>query len=268
MAKELPYFRFTAQEWLNDDISFLPYNAQGLFINICSMYWIRDCSITLAMLEQRYNDAKDTLKLLLESEILKHDKTTDEINILFLDEQFDLLSDSRKRRQDAGSKGGKQRSSNAKAMLKQRSSYKDKDKDKDKDKTIPPKGGSIYRSFDHLKLTTDEYDKLSQQYSKEQIDDILEQIENFSGNKKYKSLYLTAKKWLAKRNDDSAKPKEESGIRRESDYERGKRLYKYFIDNLDTIEIQYDYQQKLKEYINDTGIIPTYDEFNEMRKAW
>jgi hypothetical protein len=34
-------------------------------------------------------------------------------------------------RQLAGAKGGKQKSSNAKAMLKQKPSYKDKDKDKD-----------------------------------------------------------------------------------------------------------------------------------------
>ena len=43
--------------------------------------------------------------------------------------QYDLLSEKRKLRQDAGSKGG-----NAKAMLKQKGSYKDKDKDKDNNK--------------------------------------------------------------------------------------------------------------------------------------
>ena len=32
MAKELPYFRFTAAEWLNDDISLESYELKGLFI--------------------------------------------------------------------------------------------------------------------------------------------------------------------------------------------------------------------------------------------
>jgi hypothetical protein len=54
----------------------------------------------------------------------------------------------------------------------------------------------IYREFSHLKLTVQEFDKLRVDYSAIQIDNVLDNIENFKSNKNYSSLYLTAKNWL------------------------------------------------------------------------
>jgi hypothetical protein len=59
---------------------------------------------------------------------------------------------------------------------------------------------NIYRSFEHLSISVEDFDKLCIDYTKQQIDEILDQIQNYRKNKEYSSLYLTAKKWL-KRNE-------------------------------------------------------------------
>ena len=57
---------------------------------------------------------------------------------------------------------------------------------------------TYYRVINHLKITEEEFTSLSADFSKQQIDDVLDQIENYKDNKKYVSLYLTAKNWLKK----------------------------------------------------------------------
>lgn len=67
--------------------------------------------------------------------------------------------------------------------------------------TLPKvkKDKQIYKSFAHLSISVLDFNKLQELgYTKNQIDNILESIENYASNKKYKSLYLTAKKWLDK----------------------------------------------------------------------
>ena len=55
-----------------------------------------------------------------------------------------------------------------------------------------------YRQFAHLKLSLKEFDKLRLKYSKVQIDNILDKVENYKKNTNYTSLYLTVNTWLSK----------------------------------------------------------------------
>jgi len=68
-----------------------------------------------------------------------------------------------------------------------------------------------YRKFKHLMLSSKEFKRLNTKYSKDQIDEVLDAIENYKLNKKYASLNLTAQAWLKKRHPNQKEaPKEVS----------------------------------------------------------
>lgn len=96
--------------------------------------------------------------------------------------------------------------------------YKAKDKDtykqvqeqvQEQEEVQEEEEEQVYRKFKHLSISVDEVEKLkSNGYTKIQIDEVLDKIENYSQNKKYSSLYLTANNWLKKEEQEKAQEKE------------------------------------------------------------
>jgi hypothetical protein len=184
MSKELPFFKFNATEWITGNISYESFELQGAFISVCAEYWNRNNTLTIEEAKLRLRNS-ELIEKLIEKNYLKTKKTF--LVISFLDLERKEISAKRLKLSESGRKGGL---SKAKASLKQGSSIKEIDKEVDKE--------SIYRSFAHLSISVDEVDKLLEKYSINQIDETLDAIENYKGNKKYVSLYLTATKWLSK----------------------------------------------------------------------
>ena len=117
---------------------------------------------------------------------------------------FEKYENTCERNKTNGSKGGrpKKPKETEKTQVVLEEPKKADNKNKNKNDNV-----NTYRCFKHLSISLDEFNKLCIDYTKQQIDDILDQIENNTNNKKYSSLYLTAKNWLSRN-----KPKQTEGI--------------------------------------------------------
>lgn len=104
MAKELPYFKFEPAEYLTKDISFCSLSAQGLFINICSYYWQRNCKLTKEQLLKRLNHETELNELIQEGVI---NLIENNIFIKFLDNQLNEVEIKSKTNSINGGKGGR-----------------------------------------------------------------------------------------------------------------------------------------------------------------
>jgi hypothetical protein len=86
MAKSLPYFKFIVSEWNDGDIILCSLAAQGLFTNLCSLYWSKEGELSLEKCKRKYNCPDELWKELEKEGAIKI--TADRIVINFLDEQF------------------------------------------------------------------------------------------------------------------------------------------------------------------------------------
>lgn len=104
MAKELPYFKFEPAEYLTKDISFCSIGSQGLFVNICSYYWQRQCNLTIEQVSRRFNYPNE-LKELIDEGIIDVENLV--IKIKFLDLQYKDATNLSTKNSFNGSKGGR-----------------------------------------------------------------------------------------------------------------------------------------------------------------
>jgi hypothetical protein len=105
MAKDIPYFKFYINEWINGDITLEEMEIQGVFINICSYYWSKDCELNLSNLKKKFRGYESKIDVLIQSGIIKVDN--EKIVIMFLNEQLQSKAVQKITNRDNGSKGGR-----------------------------------------------------------------------------------------------------------------------------------------------------------------
>jgi hypothetical protein len=104
MAKELPYFKFDAAEWISGEITLEDLTTQGVFVNICAYYWFRSGKLTLTEIKRRVKCKQAVFDRLVEQKLIK--VTDDWIEISFLKDQFDERGHISEKNSKNGSLGG------------------------------------------------------------------------------------------------------------------------------------------------------------------
>lgn len=104
MAKELPYLKFNASEWITGQITLEDFYTQGVFINICALYWFKSARLETSEIKRRLKCKQATIDLLFANSHIKADG--DHIKISFLDEQFIERGYVSEKNKKNGEKGG------------------------------------------------------------------------------------------------------------------------------------------------------------------
>lgn len=202
MAKNFPYFKFTATEWLTGDIVYESFELQGLFINVCALYWQRDGNLTIQDLIKRYKN-ESLIKELVDRYILIIDEN---ISIKFLDEQLIEANHISKVNSENGKKGAeaKRNKANAKRPLndsiatlskEEKEEEINKNNKKNKNKNLPTLKNL---HLECVQLSDAEYKNLLNEYSQHEVDWMIEKLNSYkmSTGKKYKSDYHAICQWV------------------------------------------------------------------------
>jgi hypothetical protein len=115
MAKELPYFKFEPAAWDTGKIQMCSFEAQGIFIGVCSMYWQRLGNLPYKLALQKVCGGNATaLQSLCDEGAIK---VIDEmICIDFLNEQLDEFGHLSKTNSENARNGWEKRRKNATAL--------------------------------------------------------------------------------------------------------------------------------------------------------
>jgi hypothetical protein len=115
MAKELPYFKFEPAQWENGNIQVCSFEAQGIFIHVCSMYWQRLGNLPYKLAVQKICKGNATaFDSLIEEDVIK--VIDGHICIDFLNEQLAEFENTSKVNSDNARQGWEKRRNNATAL--------------------------------------------------------------------------------------------------------------------------------------------------------
>lgn len=115
MAKELPFFKFEPNQWENGNIQLCSFEAQGVFINVCSVYWQRLGDLPYKLAVQKICSGNATaLDSLCNEGVLK--VIDGHICIDFLNEQLSEFENNSKTNSKNARSGWEKRRKNATAL--------------------------------------------------------------------------------------------------------------------------------------------------------
>ena len=194
MAKNFPYFKFTATEWLTGDIVYESLELQGLFINVCAVYWQRDGKLTIEDLIKRYKN-ESLINQLIDKYIWSNNGN---ILIKFLDEQLIEANHISKVNSENGKKGAeaKRNKANAKRPLNDSQAILSK-KEKELNKNNNNNKNKIR---EHVFISQSELDKLNSEFLEHEVNWMLDKLNDYKASKgvQYKSDYHAINMWVKK----------------------------------------------------------------------
>lgn len=151
MAKELPYFKFEPGQWENGNIQICTFEEQGVFINVCSMYWQRLGELPYKLALQKICKGNATaLDSLINDNIIKVEDGM--ICIDFLNEQLNDFENVRETNSRNAREGWKKRKNDATALPPQSDPNAIREEEKREEKKKEDKITITWRSsFDFYK---------------------------------------------------------------------------------------------------------------------
>jgi hypothetical protein len=194
MAKNFPYFKFTATEWLTGDIVYESLELQGLFINVCALYWQRDGKLTIEDLIRRYKNES------LINELIDRYIWNEQGNILikFLDEQLIEANHISKVNSENGKKGAeaKRNKANAKRPLNDSKAILSKEEKEEEINKNKNKNKNKIKEF--VFISESELNKLNEEFASHEVEWMLNKLNDYkaSTGKKYKSDYAAINMWV------------------------------------------------------------------------
>jgi hypothetical protein len=110
----LPYFKFVISKWLTGDITDCTLSAQGLFINLCALYWSKSGNLTYTAAKKKFPRQQKRFDELIAHGILK--LNADQLSVSFLAEQLEERGAVSVKNSEAAKTGWNKRKSDAPAL--------------------------------------------------------------------------------------------------------------------------------------------------------
>lgn len=111
-VKFLSYYKFTPAKWLSGEITLCSYEAKGMFIDLCALFWAKEGVLKESFVEQMMNKCSASVKQeLFALEILSYRDGLLHIN--FLVEQLEEFEGISEKRSEAGRKSAESRKQNS-----------------------------------------------------------------------------------------------------------------------------------------------------------